>query len=49
LVKEPRYLEHVQAEEIRVKGQGKVIGLEMAITELAALLSGLEDLEFISD
>lgn len=31
LVQQPRDLEHVQADEIRVKGQGKVIWLAMAI------------------
>ncbi len=31
LVLQPRDLEHVQADEIRVKGQGKVIWLAMAI------------------
>jgi transposase-like protein len=40
LVQKPRELEYGQADEIRGKGHGQVIGLEMAITELAALLSG---------
>jgi len=31
LVQQPRDLEHVQADEIRVKGQGKVVWLAMAI------------------
>src|SRR3989304_3568510 len=31
LVQHPRDLEHVQADEIRVKGQGKVVWLAMAI------------------
>jgi len=31
LVQQPRDLEHVQADEIRIKGQGKVIWLAMAI------------------
>ncbi len=31
LVQQPRNLEHVQADEIRVKGQGKVVWLAMAV------------------
>jgi transposase-like protein len=40
LVQQPRDLEHVQADEIRVKGQGKVIWLAMAIMVSSRLWLG---------